>query len=337
MSNHQRVWHATIVSQGANAARNAMEAQLKEAQRALAQNKQDHAKQIAQLQQNLKSEADRSCQLEATAAELKDVTASRQAAQHAADSFSQQLKKLQQQLQKAEQEARQAELTSYNMQIDLESNSAVNTRLEASKAVLQEVLNEKSKKLRESSAEIQNQKKILQEAAVREDASQAKIKQLEIALLAAQGNHAASREVAERHEHNNSADRAILQAEHSELQSRFDSLTVELEAANARLAQQDECCSNLQQAVDAKSSAISTTNASLAAKENETRVLAAAVDRLEAEVQAQRSLQAEQDERFAAASACLSDLKNDFHSLQLTAEADSSDHAASADGQQVKL
>ncbi len=313
-----------------------MDAQLKETQRALAQNKQDHVKQVVQLQHSLKHEAERSSQLEAQAAELQEVSASKAAAQHAADSFSQQLKKLRQQLLKAEQDTCQAELTSHNIQTDLDQTSATLKRLEASKAVMQEALDQNREKLLESQSEVQAQQRLLQEAAVREETSQAKASQLDIALLAAQGKHAASREAAEKLSMSISADKVTLQADTSKLQSHFDSITTDLKTANAKLIEQQERCSNLQQALDAKSSTLNATQDALAAKNGEIHVLVAAVDKLEIEVHSQRTLQAEQDERFAAASACLTDLKDDFQSLQISAEADSSEHAANFDGQQVK-
>ena len=324
------------VLQGANAARHAMEAQLKEAQRAMGQTKQHHAREMAQLQQSLKHEADRGSQLEIQTKEFEDAKFSKRAAQHAADSFSQQLKKLQQELLQAQQASRQAELISFNKQTDLERSEAACSKLEATKAALQASHEHTIKKHQECQAEVVAQRKLLQEAATRDDAAQARANKLEVALLAAQGSHAASSAATQKLDESSSADRASLQAEYTQLQSSYDANLARLEAANARLSQQDLRCSDLQQALEAKQASLSTTSTALDAKEKEAQVLVAAIDKLEAEVQTQRKMQAQQDDRFAAASACLVDLREDFQCLQISAEADNCGHAATADGQQAR-
>ena len=303
----------------------------------LNQAKLTHARQMAQLQQTLGMEADRSRQLEARTQELHEATSSKKAAQHAADSFSQQLKKLQQQLAEAHGETRLAELTAYNTQTDLECSQAACSELEATKGALKMSLDQASKKLQEGNAEVQAQQRLLQEAACQDDAAQAQVAKLELALLAAQGNHAASHAAAQKLDESSATDMASLQADHSKLQSLFDATSTKLETAQARLARQDQRCSDLQQALDAKQNSLDATSTALAAKDSESHVLTAAIDTLEAEVHSQRQLQAEQTERFAAASACLTELRSDFQSLQTSSDADSTQHAATADGQQQQI
>ena len=322
------------VLQGANAARNSMEAQLKEAQRRMAQAQEQHAKQVLQLQHSLRHEADRSSQLEAQAAELQEAINAKKRAQHAADSFSQQLKKLQQELAQAQQTMRQAELTAHSTQADLQCSQTVCSKLEASKEALQTSLDQTSQKLKESRVEVQMQQRLLQEASNSNELAQNNIEKLQVSVLAAQHDQAVSNAATQRLDETSSASQASLQAEHSKLQAQHESTVTELEIAQMRQAHLEQQCSDLQQALKAKQSSLSSSSTALAQKEGESVVLTAAIDTLEAEVQHQRQMQTEQNRRFAAASARLIELEHDLQSMRSAMEAESHDHASTANRQQ---
>ncbi|KAK9822102.1 hypothetical protein WJX74_007691 [Apatococcus lobatus] len=324
-------------NQGANAARNSMEAQLREAQRRMAQAQHEHARQVMQLQHSLKHEADSSSQLEAQAAQLHEAIGAKKAAQHAADSFSQQLKKLQQESDQQQQITRQAELTAYNTQTDLQHSQAACSKLEASKRALQASLDQSGQQLKETRAKMQSQQRLLQEVANEHDNAQASIKKLEVAVLTAQHDQAVTNAATLRLDENSSASQASLKAQHSKLQVQHESAMTELEIVQTRLVHAAQRCSDLQQAIDAKQNNLSVTSTALAEKEGEATVLTAAIDTLEAEVQRQRQMQTEQAQRFASAGARLAELESDLQSMQKAMDAESHDHASVAERQQEAM
>lgn len=300
----------------------------------MAQTQQEHAKQVMQLQHTLKHEANRSGKLETQTAELQEALTAKKAAQHAADSFSQQLKKLQQELSQEQQATRQAESTAHDAQTALQDSQAAISKLQASKVALQAALDQTNQKLKEFKAEVQAQQRLLQEAANADEAAQGKIAKLEVAILAAEHGHAVSSAATQRRDESTSASQASLHSDHSKLQAAHESTLTELEMARTRLVHVSQRCSDLQQALDAKQSSLDTATITLAAKEGETVILTAAIDTLEAEIQRLRQLQPEQDRRFAAASTRLSELENDLQSMQTGMEAETHDHANSSEQQQ---